>query len=733
MSYLGDNLGRAFLGSTAIHAAFPLISGAPLAIPLGNWSVANNDGAMELTLNPGSVAANVDTVYFRAGSLNEPWQPLGSSAGTYDLSVYPFPEGVPIKVWVATENENGFVYNDADYHTVTLDAAAPTISVGTPIVTSSTVTVGWTTSHGDGTGFVLIDQSASRTGAQIETGAQDSTAVSSSGGQDNLYVPGLSPETSYYVHVVHKNAAGEYSNVVSQQVMTEAVPTGTLVSSYEEAVAARDAGDSVILVAGGTYNYNGGTGWLVFFKNLDRTGNPLTVQGADPENPPFFRNQAFNFGGAKHITLKDVKIGPGAGSSWDEQAAMVNDNNGPACNDLTFDNVWLTNEANFTGDINSNVDDPDFGRTSLARGFVFKQPGTHNITIKNCPIDYIYYNDIMMNGSIRIENNILNYWYFDGFRLLAAYDSHRVDGDKVVGNNVIAKCIGRYNEISVSEKKPHPDVFQIFSGGADGIDDLLFYQNISPNGTHRGVNVQRGLCQTRMRHVAYVEEMSLTRGNVHGISIEDGSDSTLIERCTLADSSANKTNVGIRAFECNGQFMVVDTIYGAMTLGSGNDANGPRFELEQINSPIGLDYGSLFVGGYNPSTEAEARACFTPTSDLNGRGALNTSGQFRNKPHRPLRAKAPSLTPIGSGNVRIDTIREPTLMSPKQVAQGGTNYTRRDIRWSATGNANTWTTEDNVNANDVIPVPTGSKIFQTRLWIADGPGLWSKDAQIVVT
>lgn len=110
------------------------------------------------------------------------------------------------------------------------DLVAPTISspVGTQ-TGSTTATIGATTNEANGTFYGVVTTSATApTATQIEAGQNHlgaaatyagNTAVSSTGAK-TLNATGLAASTGYYAHLMHKDAAGNRSNVVSSLLFT---------------------------------------------------------------------------------------------------------------------------------------------------------------------------------------------------------------------------------------------------------------------------------------------------------------------------------------------------------------------------------------------------------------------------------------------------------------------------------------------------------------------------------
>lgn len=110
------------------------------------------------------------------------------------------------------------------------DTTAPTLTSATQTVTgSSTATVGATTDEGNGTLYAVVTVSGTApTGAQVEAGQDNSGSAATwngsqaigSTGVKTIGATGLTASTAYYAHLMHKDAAGNRSNVVSSAQFT---------------------------------------------------------------------------------------------------------------------------------------------------------------------------------------------------------------------------------------------------------------------------------------------------------------------------------------------------------------------------------------------------------------------------------------------------------------------------------------------------------------------------------
>lgn len=116
------------------------------------------------------------------------------------------------------------------------DTTAPVLTTATQTVTgSSSATIGATTDEGNGTLYAVATVSGTPpSAAQVEAGQDNggsaatwagNVAVSSTGAK-TIGATGLAASTAYYGHLMHKDAAGNRSNVVSSAQFTTDAASG---------------------------------------------------------------------------------------------------------------------------------------------------------------------------------------------------------------------------------------------------------------------------------------------------------------------------------------------------------------------------------------------------------------------------------------------------------------------------------------------------------------------------
>ncbi len=127
--------------------------------------------------------------------------------------------------WTAGSAQNHAVGGWAFAEAAGGDTTAPVLTSPTGTATgSSTATVGATTDEGNGTLYAVVDTvTTTPSQAELENGLDgdggaatwDDSQVISSTGVKTFNVTGLAPNTQYSYFIGHKDAAGNFSNIVS--------------------------------------------------------------------------------------------------------------------------------------------------------------------------------------------------------------------------------------------------------------------------------------------------------------------------------------------------------------------------------------------------------------------------------------------------------------------------------------------------------------------------------------
>jgi len=116
------------------------------------------------------------------------------------------------------------VATSASFTTDTPDTTAPTLTGATATATGSTAATGSvSTNEATGTLYFVTSANASESVTTVKAGSGQSVTTT---GTQSVSVTGLTAETPYYLHFVHRDAAGNDSEVVSSaQFTTAAAPT----------------------------------------------------------------------------------------------------------------------------------------------------------------------------------------------------------------------------------------------------------------------------------------------------------------------------------------------------------------------------------------------------------------------------------------------------------------------------------------------------------------------------
>lgn len=171
------------------------------------------------------------------------------------------------------------------------DTTAPTLSspVGTQ-TGSTTATIGATTNEGNGTMYGVVTTSVTApTATQVKAGQNNggtaavfagSVAVSSTGAK-TISATGLTASTAYYAHIMHEDAAGNKSNVVSSAQFTTASGSWTPASlsnlaAWYDADQQTESADAAVATL------------------TDRSGNSNHFTQATGANQPLLRYAAIN-------------------------------------------------------------------------------------------------------------------------------------------------------------------------------------------------------------------------------------------------------------------------------------------------------------------------------------------------------------------------------------------------------------------------------------------------------
>lgn len=156
------------------------------------------------------------------------------------------------------------------------DETAPTLTSPSASATGATTAVGSvTTDEANGTLYWLASANASETAATVKAGSSQSVSAS---GSQSVSLTGLTASTSYYLHFVHRDAAGNDSSVAtSAQFTTSAEDTTPPTLTGPSATATGTT------TASGTVSTNEATGTLYWVASANASESAATVKAGSSQ------------------------------------------------------------------------------------------------------------------------------------------------------------------------------------------------------------------------------------------------------------------------------------------------------------------------------------------------------------------------------------------------------------------------------------------------------------------
>lgn len=160
--------------------------------------------------------------------------------------------------------------------TVPVDNTAPTLSAASASSTgANTATGSITTGEGNGTLYCLASTASTATATAVK-GSAFSQAVSSTGAK-NFSITGLTAATTYYLHFLHRDAAGNDSAVLSSASFTTAAATDTTAPTLSSPTATQTGSTT----ASGSVSTNEANGQLYRMVSANATETAATVKAAN--------------------------------------------------------------------------------------------------------------------------------------------------------------------------------------------------------------------------------------------------------------------------------------------------------------------------------------------------------------------------------------------------------------------------------------------------------------------
>jgi hypothetical protein len=350
--------------------------------------------------------------------------------------------------------------------------------------------------------------------------------------------------------------------------------------------------------------------------------------------------------------------------------------------------------------------------------------------------------DYSTDGSFRFINVLVENFYFDALRFRPTGDTTEY---KVITKVKITGAFGINNEIDrldpntgkIVNDSPHNDGFQ-FIGST--LRHALISEIEMCRGDYRGVTLQTLQTNSGMNRVVVFNCLLMNKDSPWGYNPEYPT-YCVVANSTFAahdnESSCIRFSAGINGQKSIGLHTVQNTY--VRNLGSssiqnnvGTETNDPG-KVEKINcidSRSSSSFSTNFVGpdSHATTTLTNLRARLTPQvgsdADVDGVGALDTSGNFRTTVWPPLAAPAPTLT-----NAGVDLVITPAASRYASGTPTVFDYAYRNA------NGDVWTVVEGASspsATLVAPNKTGIQVI-TRWATAGGlKGAWS-DRQTVIS
>lgn len=329
------------------------------------------------------------------------------------------------------------------------DTTAPTLSNASATPSSTSVGGSISTNEGNGTLYYLVNTTASPTAATVKGG--NAQAVSASGLQ-NVSVNGLLASSAYYLHFLHRDAAGNDSAITSVSFSTTAggadmtaptlsSPTGTPTSSSTATgtVSTDEGGGTLYYVAsanssegaatvkaGGTQTVSAtglqtvyltgltsGTTRYIHFLHRDAAGNDSAVSTSPSFTMPAADTTVPTFAGGAAITAGTITSSSVA-FNW----PAASDNVGVAGYQISKDGgtTWVDNgtglSGQFTG-LTAATAYPIRVRALDAAGNV-SEPLTLTMTTSGASTGTFVTDQWVSSGTLRANQAFTGTWYSGG-------------------------------------------------------------------------------------------------------------------------------------------------------------------------------------------------------------------------------------------------------------------------------------------------------------------------------
>lgn len=242
------------------------------------------------------------------------------------------------------------------------DTTAPIISSPTATETGDTTASGTvSTDEGNGTLYYIATANATENATTVKTG---STQAVSQTGVQNVTVTGLTASTSYYVHYLHRDAAGNDSNVESSAQFTTTAPQLSIDSMTAAPIY---VGDTV------TLNLSNAS---ASGKTLELNDQSHTIDSQDASTVVFTAPDPKTFGDKTLPYSADITAKVVDGAEEDTITFQI----APAVGDYYVASITSANTGIYANDTGVQVGDSAYGTWVSGSGLAFLENGAVSST-----------------------------------------------------------------------------------------------------------------------------------------------------------------------------------------------------------------------------------------------------------------------------------------------------------------------------------------------------------------
>ena len=366
--------------------------------------------------------------------------------------------------------------------------------------------------------------------------------------------------------------------------------------------------------------------------------------------------------------------------------------------------------------------------------------------ITNCTFKNLQYAaDLTVRGAFKFNNNVIDTYYFDGFRIFG-YVAGEWTGaldtlPKEITGNAVINAFGLQNEVlnpltGLTTNAPHTDAQQLIKGT---IEDCLLWKNVYVPGLYRSTKTSS--MQTNGTFI---------RSTIGGLYMNGPDDSQpwgfngtggylSFTGVTWLHDNLGGTQVRIGNTTTQLAFgeILLKNFWARQGAASGlqvNGANSAGTDAARTvdDSTVLTTAGTSITANFNystrPATIAEAIAAATPKvgspADTNGWGALTTSGAWRYDEWPPMHGEPPTLANAGA-----DLLITPSASKLAHTTPTNWEYAYRNAVGAV------WTEVTGLsgaNATLVAPNKTGIEIMARWIGTNGLKGTWSRPQTVIV-